>query len=172
MRLLILTLSTRFAGAFLALSELALVLMMLAICGDVAMRAAFNHPIRGTYDAVGILLCASALFALAHVLITRHEVVIDLIDSIVSVRISDLLKRFWSAVTLVVIGYILWAMAQPMREARSYGDRSLELGLPLWLVWAMAMIGMAGALIAVFAVLMGPIRDHDAEHAALEESGE
>ncbi|KEP68182.1 TRAP transporter small permease [Thioclava sp. BHET1] len=168
----VLRLVEQLARGFMALSEIALVLMMLAITADVAMRALFNSPIRGTYDAVGILLCISALFAIAHVIFTRHEVVIDLIDTVLPPKATGFLKRFWASISVVVLSYIVWAMVQPMAEARAYGDRSLELGLPLWYVWVAALVGVGGALLGALGAVVAPTTRLETDRKSLEESGE
>jgi hypothetical protein len=42
---------------------------------------------------------------------------------------------------------MLWAMISPALQAYDYGDRKLELGLPLWVVWLFALSGMAGTMV-------------------------
>jgi len=171
----------RLAALQMAIAEVAMIAMMLAITADVLMRAAFNHPVRGTYDAVGILLALSAVFAFGHVILTRRDIVIDLIDAAVPARLSQGLKRLWSAVAVLLLGYVVWAMLQPLSEAYAYGDRSLELGLPMWTVWVLAVIGMAGAALAALAAAIGPdpdaLPDPDTgtvppAHAHVAETGE
>lgn len=148
----------RIAAWQLAIAQLALTAMMLTVTADVGMRAIFNTPIRGTYDAVGMLLCISALYAISHVILDRQEIVIDLIDGIVGDAITERLKRLWACVGVGVLGFILWSMIQPMVDAKRYGDVSLELGLPLWLVWLVALGGMAGAMLAAITAALPPPR--------------
>ncbi|SLN51285.1 Tripartite ATP-independent periplasmic transporters, DctQ component [Aquimixticola soesokkakensis] len=145
-----------FAAAQLAISQLALLGMVLAITADVAMRALFNSPIRGTYDTVGILLAISALYAVAAVILERRDIVIDLIDGFVPPRVSTLLQRIWAIVAVAALCFLFWSMLQPMLEAKRYGDTSLELRLPLWLVWIVALGGMAGAVLAAVAIALSP----------------
>jgi TRAP-type transport system small permease protein len=169
MILKLLTAVRRLAALQLAIAQLALVAMMLAIVTDVTMRGLFNHPVRGTYDAVGILLCVSALFAVAHVILNRQEIVIDLIDNFVSPQVTGGLQKLWNLIAVVMIGFVLFSMVKPMLEARQYGDRSLELGLPMWWVWVLALIGMGGAMLAALAAAFTAPLSHDAGRAQLEE---
>ena len=157
--------------AEMAIAQLAMVAMMLAIAADVASRALWNAPIRGTYDAVGILLCLTALFSFGRVILDHREIVIDLIDMAVPERVSLTLRRLWSALAVLVLGYILWAMVKPMLEARMYGDVSLELGLPVWWIWALALAGLGGAWAAALCAVLAPPEPGDGPDA-LRESGE
>ena len=42
---------------------------------------------------------------------------------------------------LAMLALLAYAMVAPALQALDYGDRKLELGLPLWVVWAGAMAG-------------------------------
>lgn len=137
----------------LKLSMLALVAMMTIIVADVFMRYAFNAPIPGTYDLVGILLAIMVFFGLAKVISERAEITIDLVDSLVPPIVVRLLMMIASLVALGVLGFIFWSMIGPMISAHRYGDRSLELNLPVWLTWALSLVGLSGAILAAFMVV-------------------
>lgn len=134
----------------LKLSMLALVAMMTIIVADVFMRYAFNAPIPGTYDLVGILLAIMVFFGLAKVISERAEITIDLVDSLVPPIVVRLLMIIASLIALGVLGFIFWSMIGPMISAHRYGDRSLELNLPVWLTWALSLVGLSGAILAAF----------------------
>ena len=58
---------------------------------------------------------------------------------------------------LAMLCLFTWAAIDPAMQAFDYGDRKLELGLPLYAVWGAAILGMAGsALAAAAALLRGP----------------
>ena len=49
-------------------------------------------------------------------------------------------------------------MLSPAWQAFDYGDRKLELGLPVYVIWLFALAGMAGTIVcAVGALLCTPI---------------
>jgi hypothetical protein len=55
-------------------------------------------------------------------------------------------------------------MISPALQAYDYGDRKLELGLPLWVVWLFALSGIAGTIVcAIGAALNGDNTADDAE---------
>jgi hypothetical protein len=53
------------------------------------------------------------------------------------VKLADL-------VSIVMLLLVTWAMISPALQAYDYGDRKLELGLKLWVVWLFALSGIAG----------------------------
>ncbi|PKQ03170.1 MAG: hypothetical protein CVT72_15505 [Alphaproteobacteria bacterium HGW-Alphaproteobacteria-11] len=134
----------------------ALVLMMAVVVSDVAMRQLFNHPVKGAYDAVGILLGVSVFYAIASVIASRQEIVIDLIDGMLPPRALSALKRFAGLLSALVLTFIFYAMLTPTQEAYRYGDISLELRIPLWTVWVVALVGMAGGILASLMVQIAP----------------
>lgn len=136
----------------LKLSMLALVAMMLIIVADVFMRYAFNAPIPGTYDLVGILLAIMIFFGLAKVISERAEITIDIVDNLGSPALVRTLKLVASLVALCILVFIFWSMIGPMISAYRYGDRSLELNLPVWLTWVLSLLGLSGAVLSAILV--------------------
>jgi TRAP-type C4-dicarboxylate transport system permease small subunit len=94
---------------------------------------------------------------MASVFLQRQNIVIDIIDSLVGNKLRDVLIR-WS--DLVSIGCLLllgWAMLSPAWQAYLYGDRKIELGLPLFVLWILAGTGMIGTILcAIGALIAGP----------------
>lgn len=150
---------SRLATLFLWIASAALVLMMLVVVGDVVMRAAFNHPVRGAYDAVSILLLVMVAFGFAPVLVRRAEIVIDLIDHAVGRRGVRLLGSLAAILTAAVMLFFGWASIDPALNAWRYGDRSLELGIPNWTLWIVLLVGMLGILWAAFVQVLGYWRE-------------
>lgn len=152
---------TRLATGFLWVASAALILMMLVVVGDVVMRAAFNHPVRGAYDAVSILLLVMVAFGFAPVLVNRGEIVIDLIDHAVGKRGVRVLAAIAAALTIGVIVFFGWASIDPAMNAWRYGDRSLELGIPQWVLWLVLLAGMIGILWAAVVQAIGYWQEAD-----------
>lgn len=136
----------------LKLSMLALMAMMMIIVADVFMRYAFNAPIPGTYDLVGILLAIMVFFGLAKVISERAEITIDIVDSLLPQAVVRMLKLIASLTALGILIFIFWSMIGPMISAHRYGDRSLELNLPVWLTWVLSLVGLTGAVLAAFMI--------------------
>ncbi|MCY1666537.1 TRAP transporter small permease [Rhizobium sp. SL86] len=131
----------------------ALIVMMLVTVADVFMRYVFNSPVRGSYELVEICLLISVFFALPQVIANSQEIVIDLIDGLMSPGAVNALKSIAAFATAAVLLFLLWSMLQPATEAYSYGDVKLELDFPVWILWSLALFGLANSVIASLFVL-------------------
>jgi TRAP-type C4-dicarboxylate transport system permease small subunit len=150
--------------AQLRLAMLALGVMMMIIVCDVTMRYVFSSPIRGAYDVVEASLVVFVFHGLSACFLSRQNIVIDLIDNIVPERMVGFLVRFSDVLTVGLLALMVWAMWMPAQQAFEYGDRKLELGLPLWILWSVAIVGLAGTLICALGALAKPVvRAHGGE---------
>ena len=147
---------------------LALVAMMLVVVADVFMRYAFNAPIRGSYDIVEVCLVVFVFFGVPSVIAQRQEIVIDLIDGLAPRKFVRLLSSVAAIFTAAVLIFIFWSMLRPATDAYRYGDTKLELNLPVWIIWAIALTGFAGAILAAISIALGA---HQPETAPTHEKG-
>jgi TRAP-type C4-dicarboxylate transport system permease small subunit len=141
----------RVAHIQLAFAMLALLVMGSVTVSDVFLKYVFNRPIVGAYDLVESLLPVVIFHGLPATFLRRQNIVIDLIDHIVSPRWSRRLITTSDAVVLGLLVLITWALFSPARQAFDYGDRKIELGLPLATIWAAVILGMAGVIVAAAA---------------------
>ena len=156
--------ASRLKDAQLRVAMAALAAMMLIIVADVTMRYIFGAPIRGAYDVVEVSLVIFVFHGLSACFLARQNIVIDLIDTMVPARVLALLIRVGDLVAVGLLTLMVWAMAAPAFQAYEYGDRKLELGLPLWVVWAIATAGLVGALACAAAAALRPVtRRHGGE---------
>lgn len=147
----------RIAAVQLAVAMLALAAMGSMTVADVALKYLFSHPIPGAYDLVESLLPVVVFNGLPATLLRRQNIVIDLVDHLAGPRRTRWLVGAADLAMLAVLALVACAMVAPALQALDYGDRKLELGLPLWAVWAGAMVGMAGSVLAALAVVIqGP----------------
>jgi TRAP-type C4-dicarboxylate transport system permease small subunit len=135
----------------LVISGLALCTMMLVVVGDVVLRAVFNRPIQGAYDVVSISLLVMTFFGIAPVGANRREILIDLIDAILPAAALRALALVAGLVGAALFLFFGWSMIDPAMDAWRWGERSLELGIPKWPIWAVAFVGLAG-IIWAFAI--------------------
>ncbi|GIX15140.1 MAG: hypothetical protein KatS3mg118_3099 [Paracoccaceae bacterium] len=136
------------------MASAALVLMMLVVVADVVMRAAFNMPLRGAYDAVGMLLLVMVAFGMGPVIARGGEIVVDLIDHVAGRRGVHALRAIAALMTAAVMLFFAWAALDPAWSAWLYGDHSLELGVPQWILWCVLYLGIIGILWAAAAQIL------------------
>lgn len=154
----------RLKTAQLRLAMLALSVMMLTVVVDVAMRYLLGRPVKGAYDMVEVTLVVFVFHGLSACFLARQNIVIDLIDSLVGERAVSALIRLADLITVGLLAVMVWAMVPPAIQAYDYGDRKLELGLPLWILWTVAIAGLAATLFCALGALSRPaIRNHGGE---------
>ena len=76
---------------------------------------------------------------------------IDVIDRLVGPRVLRVLAVFADIVSVLCLVLFLWGMFEPATQAYQYGDRKLELGVPLYVLWGFALAGLLGTLICAIA---------------------
>jgi TRAP-type transport system small permease protein len=129
----------------------ALMVMMLSTVIDVFFRYAFNKPLRISYDLIESMLVIYVFHGIAAVFLKRRNIVIDLIDTLVGGSVVRFLIHVADALSILCLIMLAWAMTGPAMQAFNYGDRKLELGLPLYVLWAVALVGMAGTILCAIA---------------------
>ena len=87
----------------------------------------------------------------------RRNIVIDLIDSFAHRRLIVVLIRIADVLAILMLVMFAYAMITPAMQAYGYGDRKMELQLPIWILWAVACIGMAGAIACAVGALLAPV---------------
>ena len=135
------------------LAAVALVTMMSGTVLDVFFRYVFNHPLRISYDLVESMMVIYVFHGISSVFLARRNIVIDVIDSMIRPAVLRILAAIADLVSVLCLLLFLWGMIQPATQAFQYGDRKLELGLPLYVLWGFALTGLLGTLVcAVFAL--------------------
>lgn len=146
----------------LRLAALALVAMMVVTVADVFLRYVFNNPIRGSYDFVESMLVVFVFNGMSAGFFRRQYIVIDLIDHLAPARLTKTLIKIADLVCVVALLLLARAMLRPALQAYAYGDTKIDLGLPIYVLWIVAGIGMAGTIMCALAVLF--LRPDTIEH--------
>lgn len=137
----------------LRLAAVALILMMLITVLDVTLRYLFNSPVRGSYDFTECMLVVFVFHGMPATFLTRSNLVIDALDNAMGPRLTGFLIRVSDALTITTLLIMGWAMARTAMQAYDYGDRKLELHLPIYVLWIAAMTGLAGTLLCAVGAL-------------------
>jgi TRAP-type transport system small permease protein len=141
-------------AAQLRLAAVALLTMMTGTVLDVFFRYAFNKPLRISYDLVESMLVIYVFHGISSVFLARRNIVIDVIDSLVGPHILRVLAVVADAVSVMCLLLFIWGMLQPAMQAFQYGDRKLELGIPLYVLWVFALTGLLGTVACAVAALV------------------
>jgi TRAP-type transport system small permease protein len=139
-------------------------IIILTTTADVILRYGLGRPIHGAYDMVECMLVLFVFHGIAGVFFDRANITIDLVDHLVGLRTKWSLVCLADLVSIVMLILMSSAMISPALQAFDYGDRKLELGLPLWVVWLFALSGIAGTIVcAIGAARNGDNIADDAE---------
>jgi TRAP-type C4-dicarboxylate transport system permease small subunit len=141
----------------------ALLVMGAVTCADVFLKYVFNRPILGAYDLVESLLPVVIFYGLPGMLLRRKAIVIDLIDHVLTWRGLRMLNVLTDVSVLALLIGMTAAFVSPAWLAFDYGDRKIELGLPLWLIWAVVIIGMIGTVLAAATNVVRAVRAEGSE---------
>jgi TRAP-type C4-dicarboxylate transport system permease small subunit len=150
------TLLDRLRMAQLRLASVALIVMMMATLADVFMRYVFNNPIRGTYEFVEAMMTVFVFNGLSTAFFHRRNIVIDLVDSIMHRSIVVALIRMADVLTVATVSLFAYAMIKPAMQSYAYGEVKLELQVPIWWFWALALVGITGAILCAIGALIAP----------------
>ena len=147
----------RLGRAQMWLAAAAIVAMMLVTVVDVVMRYAFNNPVRGAYDFTEAMLVVFAFHGMAACFVARTNIVIDLIDGFIGAPFKRFLQRLADLVSLGLLLVLTYAAWKPAFQAFGNGETKLQLSLPIWMLWAVALVGLVGTVVCAAWLLAKPL---------------
>lgn len=152
-------------GAQLKLATAALVVMMLVTTADVILRYTLNRPIRGSYDIVESMLLVFVFHGIAAGFFARKNIVIDFVDLAAPPAVRAAMIKLSDVLTVAALVLLGSAMIRPALQAFEYGDTKIDLGLPVYVLWIAAGLGMAGTIVcAVLVMLLKPATMQERPH--------
>jgi len=136
------------AAAFCgALAAAFLAAMMLLTVADVALRAAFNLPIRGVYEIVELLLACTFFLALPAVFLREEHILVDTIDGFAPRRVP-LLKRCAEVLAVAVLAVMAWQGWKAAADTLVFHDVTSDLSIHRLWYWAPVLFGLIGSTLA------------------------
>lgn len=131
----------------------ALVIMMMVTVLDVFMRYLFNRPIRASLDSVEVMLLVFVFNGMPAAFFGRRHIVIDLLDGVFGPRLTGVLIRIADVLSVFCLGLLIWAMVLPATQAYQYGDTKMELPIPIYVLWIVALASIIGTIFCALAAL-------------------
>ncbi len=138
----------------LGVAATALVILMIVTVLDVFMRYSFNRPIRASLDTVEIMLLIFVFNGMAAAFFGRRHIVIDLLDGVFGARMTSVLIRIADILSVLCLGLLAWAMLLPATQAYQYGDVKMELPIPIYVLWIVALASFAGTIFCALVTLV------------------
>ena len=132
--------------------------MMLITVADVALRALFNYPVRGTLEIVELMLAASFFLALPATFLRDEHIVVDMIDRLVGPTGTGWLKRASAALAVVLLAVLAWQGWIAAKDTLEFNDVTSDLAIPKIYYWIPLLAGFAGSILAALAMVTNPNR--------------
>jgi TRAP-type C4-dicarboxylate transport system permease small subunit len=136
------------------LAAVALIILMMVTVLDVFMRYVFNRPIRASLDAVEVMLLVFVFNGMSAAFFGRRHIVIDLLDGVFGGRFTGFLIRTADVLAVLCVGLLFWAMLLPAAQAYQYGDTKMELPIPIYALWIVALASFAGTFFCALVTLV------------------
>jgi TRAP-type transport system small permease protein len=136
------------------LAASALVILMMVTVLDVFMRYLFNRPIRASLETVEVMLLVFVFNGMAAAFFGRRHIVIDLLDGVLGPRITSVLIRVADVLSVLCLLLLAWAMRLPASQAYQYGDVKMELPIPIYALWIIALASLAGTIFCALVTLV------------------
>lgn len=114
-------------------ASVALLLVMVAVSADAALRYALNRPIAGTLEGVELLLVLAVYAGLARTQAERGHIAVSLLSDRLAGRPRAALAGLASVLALALFGAIAWATGQMAVRSWQMGEYSAGLvAFPLY----------------------------------------
>ena len=101
----------RFSKMCNGVSCIAVLAMMCIVCANVALRF-MKAPILGTFEYVTLISSVLISFGLAHTMVIKGHVAVDLVMRRFSKRTQAIVDSIMSILALYVFGTVTWAVAK------------------------------------------------------------
>ncbi len=138
------------------LAGAALLLMLGVTVYDVVARKLFNSAIVGVVDMVAFCVMWATMLGIALAWSERAHIVVDLLDMTGSPRLIAALDLLTRVAGIVVMPLVAWLAFHELRDVKDFGDRTPEIGIPVWWFWLAALAGYV--LSALFLLIEPPRR--------------
>ena len=135
----------------------ALAAMLLVTVADVLLRAAFNLPLRGTFEIVELLLACTFFLALPAMVLRDDHILVDIVDGYAPPMVP-LLQRIAQALAVAVLAVMAWQGWVAAQDTLVFKDVTADLALPRIWYWIPVLAGMIGAGVAAAIMLFSPRR--------------
>mgnify|MGYP000613314336 CR=1 FL=1 len=136
-----------------ALGALAIAIMMLATCWDIAARTLANAPLHGVVELVEIMVLTSAMLGLPEVFFRDEQITVDLVDSVLPHGLLMFVKAVALVLTIVFLAILAVNVYVPMADAYEFGDVKYDLHLPLYPFFGLIIFCFAISILSCLAML-------------------
>jgi TRAP-type C4-dicarboxylate transport system permease small subunit len=127
--------------------------MAIAVNADIIGRNAFNHPIAGVLEFIGLSIVAVVFLQMANTLRERRHVSNDVLIHLISATRPRLAAAFYclfelvGAALMAMIVIYVWPIVREAYEGRYYAGTAGVIEIPIWPFHAVVVVGAATTLV-------------------------
>jgi TRAP-type C4-dicarboxylate transport system permease small subunit len=136
--------------AYYLVAGIALMAMMAIVVANIIGRIFFKWPILGTIEIAGLAGVVVMAVAVGLSESQHRNIVVDIITAQLPSRIRIVANCVAYLLSLIAVGFLLWAVAESAFESMSEGEITFVLGMP---VSPFRFIWAGGLLILFFFLL-------------------
>jgi TRAP-type C4-dicarboxylate transport system permease small subunit len=137
----------RFTAALNIVGTILIVAMAIAVNADVFGRNAFNHPIPGVNEFIGLSIVSVVFLQLANTLREGRHVSNDIIMQAIGVHRPRVAYVFYGLFNLIGAGlmalivWFVWPMVVEMYQAGYYKGTANVVEIPIWIFVVPVIVG-------------------------------
>ncbi len=133
----------RVSQGMAAIGAIMLSVMMFISIADISGRYFFIHPIKGTFELVGILMVVIGTFGMAQCQLQKRNLRIDIVANRLSSKAQIILFIPAYLVCVITTGLICWQGALLTHEYLYAGSlgKTIDLHIPFWPIMLLMSIG-------------------------------
>jgi TRAP-type C4-dicarboxylate transport system permease small subunit len=125
-----------------AVAAAVLAAMMFLMVADVVFRYVFNKPILGAFELTEFMMIILVFFSIGYAQVRKAHINVDVFATRFPERIRELFSAFGSLLGFCLFSLMFWqAIGHALRIMRA-GQRSIDLGIPVFLFSLLAAIGI------------------------------
>jgi TRAP-type C4-dicarboxylate transport system permease small subunit len=141
-----------------SLSALALAVVMLITCFDVAGRYVFDQPIPGALEVTELIMGALIFTSLPLVTLRNQQVTVDLFEPLIPGFIKPLLHWLVHAIGCVCLAAIAWRLWVKAGQMHGSGETTAVLQLDTWPLIYFMSLQTAITTVVLFLIMIRPGR--------------
>lgn len=144
--------------ALIFIAALAMILMMVQICADAALRTMFDSTVPGTLEIVSFYYMVSVVFLpLAYIQLHRGHVIIELFTAGLSPRVNAAIDGVVCVIAALAMAYFTMAAFQKAMAMTNLGE--FVLGVILVYTWPARWFVVAGTGLMSIVYLLSAIEE-------------
>lgn len=147
-------LTERSAHALALVGFAGLLVLATMVVADIGLRALFDYPLQGVNDVAAVVMAVVISACIPNALLTRQNIAIEVLGSLLSPRIGRAINLFASLTVLAFFALVTWQFIPYAASITARGETTWVLKWPVGPWWWVATAFFSVAVIAQAMVVL------------------